>query len=200
MEPPDDAALSRSANLAYDKNWLTCDNGATSPFRGRCYSRTRSRGDEDVLAVQRSNDGGRTWSPQVTLRIPMTGVIPVVHPDGMLVLVFWSDRTGMVAVPIDRRRRHPRDPVTISDLRARGTRPLRAPTLIAAEVDAEGRVLAVWQDCRFNPGCTANDAVFARSTEGTTWSPPARVTSGRNVVMPTLGVEPGTDRTRSPTT
>ena len=34
---PIDAALSRAADLAYDKNWLTCDNGAASPFRGRCY-------------------------------------------------------------------------------------------------------------------------------------------------------------------
>ena len=48
--------------------------------------------------------------------------------------------------------------------------------------------------CRFNAGCSANDVVLSRSTDGTTWSTPTRVTSGRNAVMPTLGVEPGTGR------
>ena len=192
---PIDAALSRSANLAYDKNWLTCDNGAASPFRGRCYlAYTLLVGDEDFLALQYSNDGGRTWTPQVTLRISVTGVIPVVQPDGKLVLAFWSGRTGMVAVPSTDGGVSLGSPVTISDLRSRETRPLRAPSLIAADVDAKGRIVVVWQDCRFNAGCTANDVVLSRSTDGTTWSPPVRVTSGRNAVMPTLGVEPGTDR------
>ena len=52
-------------NLAYDKNWLTCDNGPTSPFRGRCYLAYTLVGDpRDDLALQRSDDGGRTWSPR----------------------------------------------------------------------------------------------------------------------------------------
>ena len=34
---PIDATVARSEQLAYDKNWLTCDNGPASPFRGRCY-------------------------------------------------------------------------------------------------------------------------------------------------------------------
>ena len=34
---PIDAAFAEQPNLAYDKNWLTCDNGPASPFRGRCY-------------------------------------------------------------------------------------------------------------------------------------------------------------------
>ena len=24
--------------LAYDKNWIVCDNGAASPYAGRCYT------------------------------------------------------------------------------------------------------------------------------------------------------------------
>jgi hypothetical protein len=192
---PIEAAVTRSPNLAYDKNWLTCDNGAASPFRGRCYLAYTlvGRNDDDV-ALQRSDDGGRTWSPPVTLRIPVTGVIPVVQPDGKLVLTFWSDRTGMVAVTSADGGVSLGGPVTISELRTRNARPLRAPPLIAADVDAAGRVVVVWQDCRFNAGCTANDVVLSRSADGTTWSPPVRVTSGRNAVMPTLGVEPGTGR------
>jgi hypothetical protein len=192
---PIDAAVARAENLAYDKNWLTCDNGATSPFRGRCYlAYTLLGGREDELAVQRSDDGGRTWSPPVTLRVPVTGAIPVTRPDGMLVVVFWSPRTGMVAVRSTDGGVTLGAPVTISTLQARDARPLRAPPLVAADVDATGQVLAVWQDCRFRSGCAANDVVASRSADGVGWSAPARVTSGRNAVIPTLGVEPGSGR------
>ena len=55
--------------------------------------------------------------------------------------------------------------------------------------------MAVWQDCRFRTrSASGNDVVFSRSADGTTWSPPVRVTRGRNAVMPTIGVEPGTGR------
>lgn len=192
---PIDAALAQSESLAYDKNWLTCDNGARSPYRGRCYLAYTLVGErEDDLAVRRSDDGGRTWSPAVTIRIPVTGVIPVVRPDGLLVLAFWSPRTGMVAVRSSDGGVTLAEPVTISELRARETRPLRAPPLIAADVDASGRFLAVWQDCRFRSGCEANDVVFSRSPDGVAWSEPVRVTRGRNAAIPTMGVEPGTGR------
>ena len=127
----------------------------------------------------------------MTLRISVTGVIPVVQPDGKLVLAFWSGRTGMVAVSSTDGGLSLGSPVTISDLRRAGHAASTGASLIAAEVDAKGRIVAVWQDCRFNAGCAANDVVLSRSTDGTTWSPPVRVTSGRNAVMPTLGVEPG---------
>ena len=192
---PIDAAVTRSASLAYDKNWLTCDNGAASPFRGRCYlAYTQVGVREDDLAVQHSDDGGRTWSAAVTRRTAVTGALPVVQPDGKLVIVFWSPGTGMVAVSSTDGGQTLGAPVLISELRARDARPLRAPPLSAADIDASGRVVAVWHDCRFRSGCAANDVVVSRSADGTTWSTPARVTSGRNAVIPTLGIEPGTGR------
>ena len=192
---PIDAALAQTTGLAYDKNWLVCDNGNASSFRGRCYlAYTLAGGREDALAVQRSDDGGLTWSPPVTLRTGVTGVIPVVQPDGKLVLTFWNGRGAIAAATSADGGVTFRSPVTISDLQTRSAQPLRAPPLVAAEVDAEGRVVVVWQDCRFNAGCAANDVVLSRSTDGTTWSTPARVTSERNAVMPTLDVDPGTGR------
>jgi hypothetical protein len=192
---PIDAAVAQTANLAYDKNWLVCDNGAASPFRGRCYLAYTLIGQRsDDLAVQRSDDGGRTWSAPATLRIPVTGVIPVVQRDGRLVLAFWSGRTGIVAVTSTDGGVTFNAPVTISDLQTKGTRPFRAPPLTAAELDSQGRVVVVWQDCRFNAGCAANDVVLSRSPDGVTWSAPARVTSSRNAAMPTIGVDPGTGR------
>ena len=61
-------------------------------------------------------------------------------------------------------------------------------------MERSGAVLTAWQDCRFQTGCAANDIVISRSPDGKTWSTPVRVTSGRNAVMPTIGVEPGSGR------
>jgi hypothetical protein len=108
--------------------------------------------------------------------------------------VFWSPRRGMVAVRSSDGGVTLGAPVTISELRARNARPLRAPPLIAAETDQSGRIVAVWQDCRFNTGCAANDVVLSRSADGVAWSEPLRVTRGRNAAIPTLGIEPRTGR------
>ncbi len=191
---PIDAALARSEELAYDKNWLTCDNGPASPFRGRCYLAYTLLGRNDLLAVQRSDDGGRTWSAAVTQQLPVTGVLPVVQPDGRLVLTFWSGRTGMVSVTSTDGGVTLDPAVTISQLTSRNARPFRSPPLIAADVERSGSVLTAWQDCRFRTSCAANDVVISRSADGKTWSNPVRVTSGRNAVMPTIGVEPGSGR------
>jgi hypothetical protein len=191
---PIDVTVARSEQLAYDKNWITCDNGPASPFRGRCYVAYTLVGEPDAVAVQRSDDGGRTWSTAVTRRMPVTGVIPVVQPDGRLVLTFWSGRTGMVSVTSTDGGITLDEPVLISRLTARNAQPFRAPPLIAADVDRGGGVVVVWQDCRFRPRCGANDVVLSRSPDGRTWSEPRRVTTGRNAVMPTIGVEPGTGR------
>ena len=47
-----------------DKDWITCDNGASSPFSGRCYL-SYSDIERSRLATQTSTDGGRTWSEPV---------------------------------------------------------------------------------------------------------------------------------------
>jgi len=191
---PIDAAVVESDNLGYDKNWLTCDNGASSPFRGRCYLAYTLLGRADALAVQRSDDGGRTWSAAATLQLPITGVIPVVQPDGKLVLTFWSGRNGMVSVTSTDGGVTLSGPAGISSLRPKDARPFRAPPLIAAELERGGTVLTAWQDCRFRPICSGNDVVISRSADGARWSAPVRITTGRNVVLPTIGVEPGTGR------
>jgi hypothetical protein len=110
------------------------------------------------------------------------------------VLTFWSGRTGMVSVTSSDGGVTLDAPVAISQLSTRNARPFRAPPLIAAELERSGSVLTTWQDCRFRTGCTANDVVISRSADGKAWSAPVRVTSGRNVVLPTIGVEPGTGR------
>jgi len=195
--PPIDAALAPAQGLAYDKQWLTCDNGAASPFRGRCYlAYTDLRASGSVLALQRSDDGGLTWSAPLGLTIPLVGVIPVVQPDGKLTLSFWSPGSpgSIVAITTTDGGLTFNAPATVSELRTSEVRPFRSPPLVASEVDQQGAVLVTWQDCRFRAQCTENDVVLARSSDGLTWSAPVRLTSGRNAVMPTIGVEPRTRR------
>ena len=106
---PTDAAVAQSDDLAYDKNWLACDNGPASPFRGRCYLAYTLVGDRvDLLAVQRSDDGGRTWSAAVTQQLPVTGVIPVIQRrrQARADVLVGRHRDGVG--DLDGRRRHAR--------------------------------------------------------------------------------------------
>jgi hypothetical protein len=52
---------------------------------------------------------------------------------------------------------------------------LRSGPLISAEIDGSGKVYVVWQDCRFESGCSANDLVMSTSTNGTTWTAVTRI-------------------------
>ena len=46
-----------------DKNWTVCDNTATSPYYGNCYTEwDQAFGTGDVL-MSVSSDGGQTWGP-----------------------------------------------------------------------------------------------------------------------------------------
>jgi hypothetical protein len=42
-------------------------------------------------------------------------------------------------------------------------------------MDAQGIIYVVWQDCRFRTNCASNDVVMSTSSDGVTWSTPARI-------------------------
>jgi hypothetical protein len=74
---------------------------------------------------------------------------------------------------------------------------LRSAPLPTAEIDGEGKVYVVWADCRFRTNCTSNDLVLSTSTDGMTWTTPARVpidptTSTVDHFIPGLAVDPTT--------
>ena len=74
---------------------------------------------------------------------------------------------------------------------------LRTSPLPSAEIDGAGRVFVAWEDCAFEPGCSANDIVFSTSTDGTAWSSKARVPtnqigSGADYFIPGIAVDPAT--------
>jgi hypothetical protein len=69
--------------------------------------------------------------------------------------------------------------------------------LPSAEIDAAGKVYAVWQDCHFEPTCNASDVVLSSSTDGKSWSKVTRIPldpvgSGVDHFIPGLAVDAST--------
>jgi len=177
-----------------DKEWLTCDNGATSPFRGRCYLEYTDD-QANTTVSQYSTDGGMTWSTPVRAGAILVGTQPVVQPNGTLVVVAGDYRDdealsgSMIALrSTDGGATFTR--FTASDLQASDNSPLRAASLPSVAADANGTLYAVWADCRFRSGCAANDIVLSTSTDGMTWTAPTRVTSGSSAFIPGLAADP----------
>ena len=66
------AASFTGSELAFDKNWIACDNWRLEPAARPLLPRVHGRHARlPGVAIQRSDDGGQTWSAgQVVLRDP----------------------------------------------------------------------------------------------------------------------------------
>ncbi|HEY6583768.1 MAG TPA: sialidase family protein [Gaiellaceae bacterium] len=185
-------------DLPFDKEWIVCDNGAASPFRGSCYA-TYSDLRSLRLEFHASRDGGLTWGPQVSApgdagRPSIVGrwapaPQPVVQPDGDLIVPYY-DETRVAALRSVDGGNSFSAPVTIAPTAFKPTRGLRAPPLPSAEVDAAGTVYVVWPDC--GPGCEQDSLVISSSADGVSWSAARRIPliRGFDYVLPGLGVDP----------
>jgi hypothetical protein len=184
----------------FDASWSSCDQNAGSPFYGNCYAEWDDFGQGNPLHMSTSTDGGLTWT-EATIP-PGTSVIggrPVSQPNGRVVMPiangsetsiqsFVSTNGGVSdqgPVPVDSVGRH---------FEAGG---LRTHMFPSADVDAGGTVYAIWHDCRFESGCSANDIVLTTSANGNSWTPTVRIPvdpigSGVDHFMPGIAVEPGT--------
>jgi hypothetical protein len=195
------AATSPGTELAYDKEWIACDNWPSSPFRGSCYlSYTDLASRPRRLATQVSRDGGLTWSAPVstTQRQPnVVGAFPVVQPNGTLVVAYWNSPAMEAARSTDNGASFTQVRISASGyrpIRTRAGRPLlRDPTLPSADVDSSGRIYVTWHDCLPRPGCPANDVMLATSTDGVAWTtrrvPIVSGGSTANFVHPAVAVD-----------
>jgi hypothetical protein len=85
-------------------------------------------------------------------------------------------------------------PVRVADVAGScGIAGFRAFPLPSADADASGRIWVAWHDCAA-AGATQSAVFVASSVDGTTWSPPTRVTSGRNAVLPAIAIDPASGR------
>jgi hypothetical protein len=123
---------------------------------------------------------------------------PVVQPNGTVIVPFETTRGTIGAFRSTDGGASWSNEVKISKIQFhRNSGGLRTSPLPSAEIDAGGRVYVAWEDCRFEPGCTANDIVLSTSADGVQWSAAKRVPldpvgSGVDHFIPGLAVDPTT--------
>jgi hypothetical protein len=180
-----------------DKNWTVCDNTATSPFYGHCYTEFDNFGQGDLEYMSTSTDGGQTWSVPVPTAGNDKGIggQPLVQPGGRVIVPFESLNGKEAAFQSTDGGLSWTKAVTISSDRfAEVGGGLRTSQLPSAEIAGNGTVYVAWEDCRFRKNCSSNDIVFSSSSDGISWSPVTRVpidpvTSGADHFIPGLAVD-----------
>ena len=173
----------------YDKEWVSCDNWAHSPFRGRCYL-AYVNFTAGSMETRHSDDGGKTWSsPSFGLAsLPaaanVNGTQPISQPDGTLLVLYTAFNSFLVG-PNEIGVVRSSDggltfgrPDHVADLMSLDLEGVRAPPFVSVAHDANGIVYAAWSDCRFQDGCSTDGIVYSRSRNGVAWSVPARVATG----------------------
>ncbi|MEP6977740.1 MAG: exo-alpha-sialidase [Thermoleophilia bacterium] len=180
-------------DLGLDKEWIVCDNGLTSPFRGRCYV-TYTDFQFGFLSTRHSDDGGLTWSAPASFKTGFTdaGPQPLVRPNGELVIAF-RNLESMYALRSTTGGESFGGPEQIALAPVAGTPRLRAPSLPSAEIAADGTIYVAWHGCTFRTGCAANDIVVAHSLPAGGWAvsrvPIHPVGSAFNEFTPGIAVE-----------
>jgi len=181
-----------------DKNWIVCDNTATSPFYGNCYTEWDANGDGNRIYMSTSTDGGLTWGPRLKPANNATGIggQPLVQPNGTVIVpIDNANETALLAFNSTNGGASWSATTTITTISSHTVAgSLRTGPLPSAEIDAAGKVYVVWQDCRFRTGCKANDIVMTTSTNGTTWTAVTRIPidntgSGVDHFIPGLAVD-----------
>jgi hypothetical protein len=126
---------------AFDKEWISCDNAASSPRRGTCYVAYTDLRSETIALIS-SSDGGVTWSAPATVsrRGDVVDGLPATLPDGTLV-VAWLDGRTVFAARSSTGGSSFEPAVVVDEIGAAPTPGLRAPPLPALDVDRRGRLL-----------------------------------------------------------
>jgi BNR repeat-like domain len=187
-----------------DKNWTVCDDTASSPFYGNCYTEFDDNTLGDLVLMSTSTDGGLSWGPAASTASGLHGIggQPVVQPDGDVVVPMngFAGRNFLVVsfTSTDGGATWGKTHVVAKV----GYRPASGQLrdsipLPSAETDATGTVYVVWQDCRFEPTCNASDLIMSKSADGVKWSKLVRlpldpVGSGVDHFIPGLAVDRAT--------
>jgi hypothetical protein len=165
--------------ISPDKNWIVCDNTATSPFYGNCYTEWDDNGAGNRMEMSTSTDGGLTWSEAATNGNGIIGGQPVVRPDGTVIVpTANANETAIGAFNSTNGGASWSATTTIATVRHNSVAgSLREGPLPSAEIDGSGTVYVAWADCRFRKACRVNDIVYAKSLNatGTSWSAVTRV-------------------------
>jgi BNR repeat-like domain len=192
-------AATGSENL--DKDWIVCDATATSSFYGHCYVEWDNNGGGNVIHMSTSTDGGNTWGSQKNTANNATGIggQPLVQPNGTVIVpIDNANETSILAFNSTNGGTSWSSTITVATIRSHtDAGGIRSGPLPSAEIDGAGKIFVVWEDCRFETRCRANDIVMSTSTNGTTWTsvtriPADAVGSGVDHFIPGLAVDKST--------
>ena len=193
------AVATTSSGGFFDKDWIVCDNTSTSPHFGNCYVEWDLASSNDLVQMSTSSDGGNTWSAAQATADNVTGLggQPLVQPNGTVIVPFLTTNSGIASFTSTDGGASWNSSVTISAETDHQVVSMRTEPLPSAAIDGSGKVYVVWQDCRFENGCSANDMVMSTSTDGATWSavqliPTDPAGSGADHFIPGLGIDPAT--------
>jgi hypothetical protein len=184
-----------------DKNWIVCDNTATSSFYGHCYTQWDDHGAGNRLEMSTSTDGGLTWGAAQTNNTGVIGGQPVVRPNGTVIVpIANANETAIGAFNSTNGGASWSSATTIATVRHHTVAgSLREGPLPSAEIDVTGTVYVTWADCRFRRSCKTNDIVISHSLNatGTSWSAVSRIpidstNSGIDHFIPGLAVNKAT--------
>jgi hypothetical protein len=181
-----------------DKNWTVCDNTATSPYYGNCYTEwDQAFGTGDVL-MSVSNNGGTTWGTGLASSDHAGGLggEPVVQPNGTVIVPFQGGGIDVFSSTNGGKswgKSQAISSITYHTVAAG----MRNPDLPSVGIDGAGNVFVVWSDCRFRTKCASNDIVMSSSANGTTWGAVTRIpidatTTTVDHFLPGIGVDPAT--------
>ena len=157
-----------------DKNWITCDNNANSPYYGNCYSEW----DSFEVLMSTSTDGGLTWGAAKGSadNVGGSGAEPLVMPNGKVVVPFLGNNIqGFVSTNGGASWGSSFTIATVNVFFSNTS--LRSVNLPfpSTGIDKSGKIYVVWSDCSFRKNCSTNDLVMSTSTNGTKWTKPARI-------------------------
>jgi hypothetical protein len=191
------AGFPYSAPVDLDKDWITCDNSLLSPHDGTCYLEVNDSAEGDQIFMFTSTDGGATWSTPIPTPTFGVGAQPLVQPNGTVVVPYASGTTIRAFTSADGGATWTSGVLISSVTTHLVAGGLRDDDTPSAGIDATGTLYVAWQDCRFRPGCGADDIVYSVSKDGTSWSPVTRIpidatTSSADYFLPGLGVDHST--------
>jgi len=161
----------------FDKDWIVCDNTSTSPYYGHCYVEWDITSSGDQVQMSTSSDGGATWSAGQSTSDSVSGLggQPLVQPSGTVIVPFFTTNSSIAAFTSTDGGTSWNSSVTIASQTDHQVAGIRTEPLPSAEIDSAGKAYVVWQDCRFESACSANDIVMSTSSDGTTWSAVQRI-------------------------
>jgi hypothetical protein len=181
----------------YDKDWIVCDDTATSNFFGYCYIEFDNDDKGGLILMSTSTDGGYTWQgPEMTLdQAHGLGGQPLVQPNGTVIVpISGYGDSRLYAFTSTNGGFSWNTTVTVAKI--------TGGVLPTAEIDASGKIYLVWVDCQFEKHCSAKnggeeDLVMSTSMDGINWSPVQLIPidplgSGVDHLVPGLGVDRNT--------